>query len=318
MTFTFGIYPGGLLGSDTGIIHPVTPDDPALIASALQQLQGDASTLLVRAYRPFTGSTAPDTVTTPAEPELLLGGGRKLDLVLQFREPTGALDGWLDFIRATVRTEGPRLAMLQICEEPNLDFPVVDGSIPNIRQALIQGVIAAKEEVLAQGYDIVVGFNAVPTFNPADTFWSDLGAEADDRFHRSLDYVGLDFFPDVFRRLPPEQLTSAARSVIAEFRSTQLARAGIAASVPIHICEHGWPTGPDRPEERQAEVIEQVIRLVAGLREELHLTGYSFFSLRDADSAGTGLFDRFGLLRDDYSPKPAFDTYRRLIQEFGR
>jgi hypothetical protein len=318
MTFTFGIYPGGLLGSDTGIIHPVTPDDPALITSALRQLQGDAPTLLVRAYRPFTGSTAPNTVTTPADPELLLGEGRKLDLVLQFREPSGELDGWLDFIRATVRAEGPRLATLQICEEPNLDLPVVDGSMPNIRQALIQGVIAAKDEVLARGYDITVGFNAVPSFDPADPFWSDLGAAADDRFHRALDYVGVDFFPDVFHRLPAERLLDAATAVLTGFRGTQLARAGIAASVPLRICEHGWPTGPERSEERQAEVIEQVIRLVAGLSEELHLTGYSLFALRDADSAGTGLFDRFGLLRDDYSPKPAFDTYRRLIGELGR
>ncbi|MGW5479477.1 hypothetical protein [Streptomyces sp. NPDC004008] len=29
------------------------------------------------------------------------------------------------------------------------------------------------------------------------------------------------------------------------------------------------------------------------------------------------LFHRFGLLRDDYSPKAAFETYRRLIDELG-
>ncbi|MDH6142258.1 hypothetical protein P3T35_004280 [Kitasatospora sp. GP30] len=316
MTLTFGIYPGGLLGTDTGVRHPVSPDDPALITAALRQLQGDAPTLLVRAYRHYAASSRP--TSTPADPERLLGDGRRLDLVLQFREPSGELGGWLDFIRDTVRTEGPRLAMLQICEEPNLNLPIVDGSIPNVQQALIQGVIAAKEEALAQGYDIAVGFNAVPGFDPADPFWGELGAAADDRFHRALDYVGLDFFPDVFRPLPPERLVPAATAVLTEFRTTHLARAGIAPSVPIHVCEHGWPTGPERSEERQAEVVEEVIRTIAGLRDELHLTGYSLFALRDADSAGTGLFDRFGLLRDDYTPKPAFDTYRRLIQELGR
>ncbi len=315
MTFTFGIYPGALLGSDTGIVHPVSPDRPERITSALRQLQGDAPTLLVRAYRPYTAGSAPDAPSTPADPVRHLGEGRRLDLVLTFREPTGELQGWLDFVRATVRTDGPHLAVLQLCEEPNLDMPALDGSMPNVRQALVQGVIAAKEEARARGHEIAVGFNAVPTFDPVDTFWQDLGGLADDRFHRSLDYVGLDFFPDVFRPLPAGQLSQAVAAVVTGFRNTSLAKAGISRSVPIRICENGWPTGPGRTEQRQAEVVESVIRTVAGLREDLNLTGYSFFDLRDADSAGTGLFDRFGLLRDDYTPKPAFDTYRRLIQE---
>ncbi|MFF2042066.1 hypothetical protein ACFVVX_16690 [Kitasatospora sp. NPDC058170] len=315
MTFTFGIYPGAALGSDTGIVHPVSPDRPERITAALRRLQGGAPTLLVRAYRPYPAGAGPDTRATPADPVRHLGEGRRLDLVLTFREPGDALDGWLDFVRATVRTDGPHLATLQLCEEPNVDLPVLDGSMPNVRQALVQGVIAAKEEARARGHDIAVGFNAVPVFDPADTFWPDLGALADDRFHRSLDYVGLDFFPDVFHRQPADLLPGAVAAVVTDFRDTSLPKAGIGREVPIRICENGWPTGPDRTEQRQAEVVETVIRTVAGLREELNITGYSFFDLRDADSAGTGLFDRFGLLRDDYTPKPAFDTYRRLIRE---
>lgn len=315
MTFTFGIYPGALLGSDTGIVYPVSPDQPERITAALRQLQGDAPTLLVRAYRPFTAGAPVDGPATPADPARYLGEGRRLDLVLQYREPSGELGGWLDFVRATVRAEGPHLATLQLCEEPNLDMPALDGSMPNVRHALVQGVTAAKEEALACGYELAVGFNAVPSFNPADTFWQELGALADERFHQSLDYVGLDFFPDVFRPLPADQLAAAVGGVLGSFRHTSLARAGIGPSVPVRICENGWPTGPDRSEQRQAEVIEEVIRTVVGLRAELNLTGYSCFDLRDADSAGTGLFDRFGLLRDDYTPKPAFDSYRRLVQE---
>ncbi len=315
MTFTFGIYPGALLGSDTGIVHPVSPDQPERISAALRQLQGDARTLLVRAYRPYSASPPRDVPPTPADPVRHLGRGRKLDLVLTYREPTGELDGWVEFVRAAVRRDGPHIAVLQLCEEPNLDLPSVDGSMPQVRQALIRGVIAAKEEARACGHDIAVGFNAVPTFDPADTFWKDLGAAVDERFHRSLDYVGLDFFPDVFRPLPAEQLSSAVGAVATAFRQADLPQAGIGPDVPIRICENGWPTGPERSEQRQAEVVEQVIRTLAELRGELNLTGYSFFDLRDANSAGPGLFDRFGLLRDDYTPKPAFDTYRRLVQE---
>ncbi|MFE3327909.1 hypothetical protein [Streptomyces sp. NPDC059176] len=317
MTLHFGIYPGGILGDDQGIVRPVRSDLPDRITEALDALQGDTATLLVRAYQSFATTVTPLEPPTPADPEAYLQRGRKLDLVLQFREPSGELEGWLEFVREAVRTGGPHLASVQICEEPNADLPVVDGSIPNVLNALVEGVVAAKQEARALGHSLAVGFNAVPTFNPADTFWSELGALADDRFRQSLDYVGLDFFPDVFRPIAAEQLAEAVTAVLTAFRRTDLPKAGILDSVAIRICENGWPTGPGRSEQRQAAVLEAVVRTVAALAADLNIDGYSFFALRDADSAGEGLFHRFGLLRDDYTPKPAFETYRRLIEELG-
>lgn len=314
MTFTFGIYPGGLAGDDTGVIAPVRPDDPARITAALRELQGGAAEFLVRAYRSYPGGEH-----TPARPEQYAVEGRRLDLVVQYRDRGGELAGWLDFVRRTVRAEGHRLGLLQICEEPNLDLPPVDGSIPNVRRALVEGVIAAKEEALARGFDrLAVGFNAVPSFDPADTFWPELGRLADERFHRALDYVGLDFFPDVFRPVPPGRLADAVRAVLTGFRRDTLPGAGIGPGVPLRICENGWPTGPGRSEARQAEVVAEVVRTVAGLATELNVTGYAFFALRDADSAGAGLFPHFGLVRDDYTPKPAFAAYRALVEELTR
>ncbi|MGW2850206.1 hypothetical protein ACWC5G_36590, partial [Streptomyces sp. NPDC001274] len=200
---------------------------------------------------------------------------------------------------------------------PNADLPVLDGSSPNVLNALVQGVVTAKEEARALGHTIAVGFNAVPTFDPADTFWSDLAALADERFLAELDYVGLDFFPDVFRPIAADQLAAAVTGILTAFRRTDLPKAAIPDTVPIRICENGWPTGPDRPERRQAEVLDTVVRTVAALADDLNLDGYTFFSLRDADTGADGLFHHFGLLRDDYTPKPAFETYRRLIAELG-
>ncbi|MEU6370287.1 hypothetical protein ABZ876_32340 [Streptomyces sp. NPDC046931] len=317
MTLTLGIYPGGLLGDDHGIVHPVSPDVPDRIIEALDQLQGDTAGLSVRAYRPFSGTETPLEPPTPADPQSYLQRGRTLDLVLQFREPSGELDGWPEFVREAIRTGGPHLASVQICEEPNARLPIVDGSIPNVRNALVQGVIAAKQEARGLGHSVAVGFNAVPTFDPADTFWSELGALADAQCWQSLDYVGLDFFPDVFRPIPAGQLAEAVVAVLRAFRHTDLPKAGIPKSVAMRICENGWPTGPGRTEQRQAETLETVIRAVAALADDLNIDGYSLFALRDADSTADGLFHRFGLLHDDYTPKPAFETYRQLISELG-
>lgn len=47
------------------------------------------------------------------------------------------------------------------------------------------------------------------------------------------------------------------------------------------------------------------------------ITSFNWFGLRDNNSHGPNFQSFFGLLRDDYSAKPAFDAYRKLIARFG-
>jgi hypothetical protein len=46
----------------------------------------------------------------------------------------------------------------------------------------------------------------------------------------------------------------------------------------------------------------------------LHATTYEYFDLRDDRTDSTNPIDHLGLMRDDYTPKPASSTYRRLIR----
>jgi hypothetical protein len=57
---------------------------------------------------------------------------------------------------------------------------------------------------------------------------------------------------------------------------------------------------------------------VANWSGALGVTDYRWFNLRDNNSDGADLFSAVGLLRDDYSRKPAFDAYRRAIRTHGR
>jgi hypothetical protein len=93
----------------------------------------------------------------------------------------------------------------------------------------------------------------------------------------------------------------------------QLSTAGIPDTVPIRVCECGWPTGPGRSEQDQAEALRTIVETVAGLAGDLHVTHWELFTLRDANSSGDDLFGHFGVLRDDYTRKPAYDVLRRLI-----
>jgi hypothetical protein len=49
----------------------------------------------------------------------------------------------------------------------------------------------------------------------------------------------------------------------------------------------------------------------------VNISHYKLFGLRDADSSKEDLFHQYGIMRDDYSPKPAYDTFKRLIRELG-
>ncbi|MFF4342942.1 hypothetical protein ACFY00_23810 [Kitasatospora sp. NPDC001540] len=73
--------------------------------------------------------------------------------------------------------------------------------------------------------------------------------------------------------------------------------------------------GPGRSEQRQAAVLDTVVRTVAALAGELNIDGCSPFAPRDAGSHAEGLFPHFGLLHDDDTPAQVFRTYRDLIEE---
>jgi hypothetical protein len=49
---------------------------------------------------------------------------------------------------------------------------------------------------------------------------------------------------------------------------------------------------------------------------KFNVTHYQHFALCDADSS-TSPFYQFGMLCDDYTLKPAFETYRKLVDEVG-
>ncbi len=328
--FVFGIYPGSAVGEEPGLVKG-KPDKSKEITDALKTLQGEKSSFLVRSYLHYIGNGKTDN-HTPVNPEQYATDGRKLDLVLCFQTDEEDLTGWKNIIKEMIMEYGPYLGSLQITEEANVQAPYLDGNFKNVRQALVKGIVEAKKEIKRQNIDVEVGFNSTPIFDPADTFWKEISELADKSFYDSLDYVGLDFFPDVFMPIDFSNLENAVKFVIKNFRD-DLAAADIPLGVPIRITENGWSTGPDRPYGKQAKTIENVIRTIYSLKDELNITHYELFQLRDADSSefdgdidNNSEYDdaatllrqhHFGILKDDYTPKPAFETYRKLIEELG-
>jgi hypothetical protein len=317
---TFGIYPGSAVGHD----EPQRPPDrPDRIDQALGELQGrPGRPFIVRAYTAYadpgdTARTAPPQ--TPAGYDRYLGRGRTLDLVAQYHSRSGDVDGYCAFIERLIGRHGEYLATLQIGEEPHITGdPNLDGDYPRITEALIAGVRAARDKARRSGHrGLKIGCNSAPLLGPDGRFFADLTRAGGDRFVADLDYIGLDFFPDVFRPVPAARLSAVVSGLLEAHRRDNLAPAGL-GHLPLVITEHGWPTGPGRTPRRQAEVLRAVIGAVAANARALDITGYIHHTLRDARSAGSGLFCQFGLMTDDYTPKPAFHAYRELIAALSR
>ncbi|HEY2125768.1 MAG TPA: hypothetical protein VGH77_01140 [Streptosporangiaceae bacterium] len=120
----------------------------------------------------------------------------------------------------------------------------------------------------------------------ASGFWAGVRDSGGAQFAAAVDYAGIDIYPDVFGpRISPNELPTVVERLLRDFRERDLATAGVAPSVPIRICENGSPTGPDRPEEQQAIVLERIVRTVHALRPDLNITHWKLFTFRGADSS---------------------------------
>lgn len=318
-SFTFGIYPGSAVGipASEGGLAIGSPDIASRICEALDDLQPQGKSFVVRAYVQYIGK-GQSVWPTPEDARQYVSDTRKLDFVLCYRAIDDPLENWIRYIEETVQQYGSDLISLQITEEPNSKEAGGDAISPDVRPALIAGVLAAKEEIRRLGLSIRVGFSTTIIFDSNDDFWPEIGRLGGSAFVAALDYVALDFFPDVFVPLPPNVvLSDGVRGVLHQFRHVNLPKAGIPATLPIHIGENGWPTSPTRSYTRQAEILDAIIRAVYEHRETFNIRGYTYFNLRDTNSTNPDIFYQFGLLRDDYSPKPAYAAFKKLVAELS-
>jgi hypothetical protein len=320
---SFGVFPLGLAGSPDGLASGA-PDDWQAIARAMTELQGDGPPIMPRMYVNWAGPASTRAALAQVEAYAAhapTGGAGPWDLVLCYHDPDGDTEAWASFAARVVAEYGSQLAAVQVTAEANLTgIPdAADGAFPGAREALARGLLRAAEAKRDAGATAAIGFAVVPEPEPnASGFWTELRQLGGSDFAAAADYAGIDMYPDVFG--PPiaiDGLPGAVRWVLQTCRERMLPLAGVPATTPLRVCENGWPTGPGRPEETQARVLETVIRTVSALRAELNVTHWELFALRDADSSRDGLFYRFGVLRDDYSAKPAFGVLRDLIAELS-
>jgi hypothetical protein len=326
----FGITPGvqtGQLG--TGPVPPRTPEDPAKQLAALAQLRPGNGPFVVRLHRFFWSDGAAGIERFVALAKRYTRAGYLAELQLRYH-PTEAQEGdipaWRRFVRTVVDRFGPnrRVVAIQVTNEVNLSISPdsSDGAYDRARDALIQGVEAAKDEARRKRFSqLQIGFNWAYRGDPSSeqSFWNYLRDHGGPRFVRSLDWVGVDAYPGTL--FPPYDSPGGERRALVNAFSTFRCLADtprIPRTVPIHVEENGFPTGVGRSYERQAQALDTMVHAVNDFRGTFNITDYRWFNLRDGDTTSPNFQQQYGLMTDLYEPKPAFGLYRLLVRQLTR
>jgi hypothetical protein len=327
----FGIYPGGGAGT-VGPAGRTAPDDPVKQLAALEQLRAPGRPFVLHIFASYTGAGS----ASPAEQvgddiARYTAAGFEVELVLTYRPagrvPADNVAGFAEFTRSAVDSFGanPRFVSLQVTNEANVQGApaAADGAYAGAQDALIQGVIAAKTEARGGGFDhIAVGFNWAYSLDPGETsFWTRLDRVGGPAFRSSLDWIGLDLYPETWGPEIHGDLAAATSQTVlgalTALRHRFMPLAGLPSALPLHISENGYPTGPGRTEAMQVAAMEAAVSAVHAYRLTFHITDYRWFDLRDADSSGASFESQYGLLHDDYTPKAGFHAYRALVETLG-
>jgi hypothetical protein len=310
----FGIYVGSRAGAMCA-----GPADPLRIGPLVDELAGAGGRpFVIREYVRWCGGNTAleqeidasgdlDHLTMPDD--WYVTGGRELDLVLSYLPPVADLDGWFAFIDRALDRYGHLVRYLQVTLEANFPIPHIDGSSPGVIAALTQGLPYARTRVRD---GVQVGFSlAEPAewLGGDDQFWKDLFPYA--AFAEHVDYVGLGLYPDGFS--PHGDVGGATRHAVNHLRG-RLAEAHFRSDIPIHIAEAGSPSGAHRTPAGQVSSLTELVdaSVAAGAAQ------FELFALSDADSGSESPLGTFGICTGDYVRKPAYDTYRSLIDSRHR
>jgi hypothetical protein len=313
----------------TGQIGPTpaaaVPEDPVRHLAKLAELRRPGAQFPLRITRFFWRDGEAAFRSFLALTEHYTSRGYPVELQVRYQpneQQEGDIAAWERHVREVVRRFGPnRLVIgLQITNEVNLTFSPdsSDGSYDGAREALVRGVIVAKQEAARRGYNqLRIGFNWAYRSDPASetSFWQALRDRGGPEFAGSLDFVGLDVYPGTI--FPPvEAGLDDYRDGMVNAMSTIRCYAtipGIPATVPIEIGENGWPTFGGRSYDDQARILPVMVQAVQDFRGTYNVQDYRWFNLRDSKTGDAGVFQNSGLLEDDYDEKPAFAAYRGLV-----
>jgi hypothetical protein len=262
--------------------------------------------------------------------------GYQINLALRYVPPnasTGDPQGFANWVESEVK-ELSFVKVFQITNEVNASASSdSDGFYKGAQNALVGAMIAANK---AKTKNQLIGFNwSYDPFVSQDlSFFENLKSLGGPSFVKSLNYMGIDLYPDTYSPLPNVNANfgKEVSSALELLRQRLMPALGLKKNCPIFIQEISWPSFDskalanytdsnfaehfmnnlfgseinDRSPERQKEFLKEAISSAKLFGVAL----FQWFSLTDADTA---LGDGWGLFYPNGSPKPAASVIRAAI-----
>jgi hypothetical protein len=326
----FGITPL-LAGSAGGVQQPSAPDDPARDAAALRALRPAKRTLVMRINRVFEsdGRTGIKRAVSLARRYARMGFGVESQVRYHPSDAqNGDMAAWTSYVRQVVRALAANRSLVALTITNEVNFPISsntsDGSFKNALDALVRGVVAARAELRKRGRSgVALGFSYAYRYLPDQdaAFWKGIGARATPAFLSALNYVGVQLYPGlVFPPVlaPGQSAGDATLDALALVRDCYMPLANLGRRVRLWITENGYATNLGHSEAQQLANLNSTLAAVHRYSGTFGVSDYRYFNLRDNRAGGTDLFDDVGLMRADYSRKPSFGAFRRLVRRYGR
>src|SRR4051794_36097894 len=171
----FGINARAVTGQIGPLPAEAVPEDPARQLTKLGELRRPGAPFPLRLTRFFWRDGEAGFRAFLALTGQYTSHGFPVELQVRYQpspQQEGDIDAWVEHVREVVRRFGsnPRVIGLQIANEVNLTFSKdsSDGSYSGAREALVRGVIAAKQEATRLGYtQLRIGFNWAYRTHPA-------------------------------------------------------------------------------------------------------------------------------------------------------
>lgn len=309
-------------------LEPV-PHEPERDVDAVQRLRPDGTELVMRLNRMFWADGRGGIERYAAIVDRYAEAGFPSELQVRYHPPEGQegdMAAWEAYVREAARILGTRRAVtgLSITNEANFTASpnTSDGSYEGAREAIVVGTLAARDELDRMGRrDVALGFSFAWRWMPDQDreFWEELGRLGGPEFVAATDHVGLQVYPHHVWptvELPDRSAGEEVVEALHLLRNCYMPKAGL-GDVDLWVTENGYHTNLDGSEEEQDAKLLDTVEHVHAWSGTLGVTDYRWFNLRDNDTDGPDLFDAVGLLRDDYSEKPAFSTFRTLLATYG-
>ncbi len=324
----FGITPqlAGTVGAEQG---SVVAEDPARRRDALRALRPPHRAVVIRLNRLFMADGDAGIERFAARARRYARAGFAVESQVRYHPAPGQqgdIGAWRRFVRRAARALGANRALVSLTITNEVNLPLSantsDGAFPGAIEAIVRGVPSARRALDRIGReDVELGFSYAYRYLPSsDTeFWQSIGERAGPRFAAALDYVGVQLYPGLF--WPPALITETAGEATIEalalVRDCWMPQAGLGDEVEVWVSENGYSSNSRRPDERQAAELADTLAAVRAYSGTLGVRDYRYFNLRDNRPDGADIFDNVGLLRADYSRKPAYAVYRDAIERWG-